>query len=352
MQPRYKTPESEVLGSSLSSDRIVSKECEALDEMNTSTAIQYPQSTEYSHTSLETLPTISVVVAFRKSEHCVIDCLRSIFAMDYPDDRLDVVVIDDNCDDSVSGEVRAEFPNVRLLRNRTPVGCDGSKQAGIDASKGVVIALTDADCTVHPLWGTAIVTNLANGADVVTGPVRHPRTLLRELIAVADFRDAQSERLGWVDAFPGCNFAVGRAELVDTRYDRSGDIRGGSDRLVSWEFHRYGRRIRYDPLMLVYHNPSVTFKSLLVRRMLYGRVALGMRKIDPTLPGGYISRLGPLAALPYIVFKFAKDAYMLLHMTSRSLIHPLHVPLLLPLLILFRLADAYGMITGPDKNCS
>lgn len=291
------------------------------------------------------LPTVSVVVAFRRSEHCVLECLRSIFEMDYPLVKLEVIAIDDALDDDIAGEIRKKFPLVRILRNTQSLGCDGAKQMGMDAATGDLIAFTDADCTVPVWWARSIAKNLMNGADIVTGPVRHDKDFVRELIAVSDFRDFQSDRLTWINSFPGCNFAVRSRDMNGVIYNRSGDIRGGSDRLLSWQLYTGGRRIRYDPTMSVRHAPAVSLSSLLERRMMYGRTAMGMRILDPTLPGGAIARMGPLSAPAYIVYKLGKDTFRLIRMACQRLINPWHAPLLLPLLILFRLMDAVGVLS-------
>ena len=291
-------------------------------------------------------PVLSVVVAFKRSERCVLHCLQSIFDMDYPVEKLEVIVVDDWRDDCLAELIRKQFPVARLLRNLSPVGCDGAKQAGVNAAIGDIIAFTDADCTVSPLWGRAIAGNLTNEADAVTGPVRHPRTFLRELIAVSDFGDFQGVSHGWVGAFPGCNFAVRGRELRRMPYNRSGDIRGGSDRLLSWHLHANGRRIRYDPAVVVHHAPAVDTASLVERRLMYGRAALAMRRLDPTLPGSVITRLGPLAPPAYVCYKVVRDTHRLLGMARRQDVCPWHVPLLLPALIFFRLVDALGVLSA------
>lgn len=286
------------------------------------------------------LPILSVIVPFRKSERCVLDCLRSLFDMDYPSERLEVIVVDDSHDDSTAEMVRTRFPAVRLLRNSTPLGADGSKQAGVEASTGDIVAYTDADCVVCPRWARVIAKNLSAGVEVVTGPVRHPKTFLRELVGVSDFQDFQSNVRRWVDNFTGCNFATSREVFRHTRYQMVPNARFGSDRLVSWHLHMTGLRILYDPAMEVYHSPAVNSAGLLERRLRYGRKALALRRIDPTLPGAVILRFGPLAAPAYICYKVTKDAYRLLQMTGHGFVSRWHAPLLFPALVLLRLMDA------------
>ena len=296
------------------------------------------------------LPVISVVVAFTRSEGCIINCLESIFGTDYPRGRLEVIVIDDSHDDALAELVQKRFPLVRLLRPSAPLGCDGAKQAGIDAATGDIIALTDADCTVCRSWARVMAKELNSGADAVTGPVRHPKTFLRELIGISDFQDFQMDTYAWTNNFPGCNFGASRELFAETRFRWNDSIRTGSDRLVSWYLYSAGRRICYDPAMVVYHEPQVDVANLLERRMRYGRTALSIRKLDPTLPGGALAKFILLASPAYVCYKVAKDVRCLADMTRRRLVNPLHVPLLFPALVLFRIFDAIGIATSSEKN--
>ena len=292
------------------------------------------------------LPAVSVIVPFKKSESCVLDCLQSIFEMNYPPEKLEVIAVDDSLDDDIANQVLERFPLTRLLRNPMPLGCDGSKQAGIDLAGGDIVALTDADCLVCSEWVRLAAKNLESGADAVAGPVRHPKTFLRELVGIADFQDYQGTYHVQTNAFAGCNFAARRKILCSYGYDRRTGMRFGSDRLASWQLHVRGHRIVYDPRMIVEHRPAIGIRSILERRLRYGRKAFALRVHDPTLPGAVIVRLGPMAGPAYVGYKSAKDLYSVLQAARHGIINPLHVLLLPPALVLFRILDAVGLVKG------
>lgn len=290
------------------------------------------------------LPLISIVVAFKESDGCVLDCIRSLLDMDYPPCRLEVIVVDDSGGAGIGREISLRFPSVRLIRNDQSIGCDASKQLGVDASTGDIVAMTDADCVVDRRWAGVIASRLADGADVVTGPVRHPRTFMRELIGIADFPDFQGHTVRRINAFPGCNFAARSHVLRAIGYRSTGSLHFGSDRLTSWRTHMRGYHIAYDPGMVIYHFPSVDIGSLVERRLRYGRKALLLRRLDPTLPGGVINQLGPLSALAYVCYKSPKDVCRLMNMAAHGIVNPWHVPLLIAPLIAFRMLDAVGIL--------
>jgi hypothetical protein len=71
------------------------------------------------------------------------------------------------------------------------------------------------------------------------------------------------------------------------------DVPHGHDRLWSSRLVRAGHRIRYDPGQRVLHAPR---GGLLRRRWSYARRFVAIRRIDPTLPGARLLRLGPFGA--------------------------------------------------------
>ena len=292
------------------------------------------------------LPTLSVIVPFRKGERCVMDCLESVLNTDYPFEKLDLVVVDDGHDDETVGMLRRRLPVVRIVRNDNSAGSDKAKQMGVQAATGEVLAITDADCTVEPQWAQAIAENLRNGADVVTGPVRHGTTFLRELIGIADFQDFQGLKHRSASSFLGGNVGARREVWESVTYRHGGDTSWGSDRLTSWRMYRMGLKIVYDPAMVIHHRPVVSLRGICERRMRYGRKALDLRKRDGSLPGGMIARLGPLAAPAYLCYRSAKDMLRLAEMTRDRVVNPWHIPALIPALLLFRLMDAAGVVSS------
>lgn len=285
------------------------------------------------------LPTVSVVVTF--TDQSVLDCLASLMKMAYPLEKLEIVAVDDSGDQRLALTVRRLFPLVRIVPNAHLKGSDGAKQTGMESSTGEIVAFTDSDCTVPVCWARIIAKNLSDEVAAVTGPVSHPKTLLREAIGILDFPDFQSLRQGWVNAFPGCNFAMRRNGF---RYQRHPEMSFGSDRLISWRMYMDGLKIRYDPGMEVCHFPTVNVPSLLERRIRYGKKAIYLRSMDPTLPGALVRKLGPAAAPAYLCYKSLKDVRSMLAMVGRRQVRLLHMPILLPILFLLRLLDTIGVV--------
>lgn len=103
----------------------------------------------------ESLPKVSLLVA-AKNEEAVIDRLvRALCQQNYPSDRLEVWIIDDDSSDQtpqVLAKLQQEFPQLHTVRR--PPGATGGKSGALNQifakTKGEIIAVFDADATVAP----------------------------------------------------------------------------------------------------------------------------------------------------------------------------------------------------------
>jgi len=132
---------------------------------------KFPQISE------ELLPTVSVVVAARNEENNIVACLDSLNKLIYPDDKLEIIIIDDASTDNTVQLIanfissKPAFKIIRLeeyssgnLRGKVRAMAEGIKQAS-----GEVILTTDADCTVNPLWVKTLASYYFDDVGVVNG---------------------------------------------------------------------------------------------------------------------------------------------------------------------------------------
>jgi glycosyltransferase involved in cell wall biosynthesis len=112
----------------------------------------------------EITPRVTVIVPAYNEEAVIARRLENLLALDYPRDRLEIVVSSDASDDGTDAiveDVAAREARVRLLRwNR------GGKLPGlnksVDATQGDVVAFTDANTTWAPDALTKLVRNFAD----------------------------------------------------------------------------------------------------------------------------------------------------------------------------------------------
>lgn len=100
------------------------------------------------------LPTVSVLIISRDRRALLTDALRSIDKLDYPREKLQVVVVEDTDDPSPPAGV------VYIAQPRDHKGRSFARNVSLQASTGEVLAFTDDDCVVDPWWLRELVTPL------------------------------------------------------------------------------------------------------------------------------------------------------------------------------------------------
>lgn len=98
---------------------------------------------------LEKIPFVSVIIPTRDSEQTVGRCLESITKLDYPKERLEVIVSDGLSSDQTRDIVKN--CDVKLIDNHEILQAAGRNRA-FKESKGDIIAFTDSDCVVEKDW--------------------------------------------------------------------------------------------------------------------------------------------------------------------------------------------------------
>lgn len=100
--------------------------------------------------------TITVLVPFRNEEKIIHHLTRSLGRVSYPEDKLEVIFIDDHSDDNSYNVVKSliyDRPNFKLIKlSEGKVGKKSAISQGVEAANGELIVTTDADCEVSVHW--------------------------------------------------------------------------------------------------------------------------------------------------------------------------------------------------------
>lgn len=113
------------------------------------------------------VPHISIVVPVYNAADDIDECLKSLCALDYPQERREIIVVDNNSNDGTRSIVEC-YP-VLCLEEKTP-GAGAARNKGIAAARSGIIAFTDADCIADRGWATEIEKAFEQGSvDAVIG---------------------------------------------------------------------------------------------------------------------------------------------------------------------------------------
>lgn len=96
------------------------------------------------------LPTVSIVfLVYNRREELRVSLEKMLIDGDYERSRIDVIVVDNASEDGASEMIRAEYPDVRLIRREQNNGVSGFNDGFAVADGDYVLALDD-DCYLPP----------------------------------------------------------------------------------------------------------------------------------------------------------------------------------------------------------
>lgn len=109
---------------------------------------------------LSNYPNISILVAARNEENNILHCLESLAQLDYPKDKIEILIGNDSSTDT-TGQIidnfvqsNPQFKCIHLTGNEFPQTKGKARVLAVlaQAAKGDVLLITDADILVNPQW--------------------------------------------------------------------------------------------------------------------------------------------------------------------------------------------------------
>jgi cellulose synthase/poly-beta-1,6-N-acetylglucosamine synthase-like glycosyltransferase len=183
---------------------------------------------------LGALPRISVLIAAYNEEDAIGKKIEQTLALDYPPDRLEILVLSDRSTDRTDQIVK-EFadPRVRLLRVPQRKGKTSAQNLGAEAATGEVLVFSDATTVYHPMALRYLACNFADPAvGAVSGRYQYfdpggksPTGL--GMIAFWNYENfikMMQSRIGTLTGCCGCIYAVRRSVYTPLRPEVISDL--------------------------------------------------------------------------------------------------------------------------------
>jgi mycofactocin glycosyltransferase len=95
-------------------------------------------------------PFVSVVVCTFNRGDRISQCLESLDRQTYPKDRYEVIVVDDGSTDNTAQMIQAQ--GARVIRHGNNRGVPSTRNTGLMAARGEIIAYIDDDAVANPRW--------------------------------------------------------------------------------------------------------------------------------------------------------------------------------------------------------
>ena len=108
-------------------------------------------------------PTVSFIIAAYNEERSIAKKLANTFALDYPADRLEILVVSDGSSDRTEDIVRAEGGDrVRLLALGSRNGKTIAQNRAVASATGEIVVFSDATTVYEPRCLPALVSNFSD----------------------------------------------------------------------------------------------------------------------------------------------------------------------------------------------
>jgi GT2 family glycosyltransferase/glycosyltransferase involved in cell wall biosynthesis len=111
------------------------------------------------------LPTISVIVVNLNGRFLLDDCLDSLTSQDYPQDRVEIILVDNGSTDDSVPFVRDTYPAVRIVEAGRNLGFAGGSNLGTRFAGGEYLAFINNDARADRRWLRALVDALGNASE-------------------------------------------------------------------------------------------------------------------------------------------------------------------------------------------
>ena len=122
----------------------------------------------------QNIPVVSLLIAMKNEEKYISDCLESLFAQDYPAEKLEVLILDGLSKDK-SREIVKQLIQGKIhykLINNPQVIQSSAWNLGIEKSSGQIISIVSAHSILSKNYvSKAVDTFFRTGADLVGGPM-------------------------------------------------------------------------------------------------------------------------------------------------------------------------------------
>ena len=116
------------------------------------------------------LPTVSVIIPAYNAQDNIAPLIESLLNQKYPNDLLEIIVVDNNSNDQTREIVR-RFP-VTLLEKTDIQSSYAARNEGIKNAAGDCLAFIDADCIATDFWvAEGINALISESADLAAGKV-------------------------------------------------------------------------------------------------------------------------------------------------------------------------------------
>jgi len=221
-------------------------------------------------------PDISIVIPVKDRAEELKRCLSSLASLNYPQEKLQIIVVDDGSSDA-SPQVAQQFGALVVPSGGTGRGPAAARNVGASLASGEILAFIDSDCTASREWLNELIPAFSNPAmAAVGGQVDGMCTdsavdRYESIMSSLSLGSRERTGSGGTDTFylPSCNLLVRRTAFRNAGGFKD-EMHVGEDVDLTWRLRDKGWTISYLPSGNVLHEHRSSIRSFMSRRFDYG----------------------------------------------------------------------------------
>lgn len=251
------------------------------------------------------LPSVAVIIPAHNEERFITSTIASICAQNYPREKVEIIVVDNNSSDDTS--LLAEKAGAKaVVCSSNRVGA--VRNFGVALSQSELLCFIDGDCEAGPLWLRAAADKLM---DPKIGAVGGSCLLPQKTTWVERAFVGPNGRLnGEVACLAGSSFIIRRADFEAIgRFSET--LSAGEDDELSARVRSAGLKVIALPDCAVIHNGYPTSLNGIFRKQLWharNQLEAAESWLDPTLVITHLFLLSVCGALVTTIFPLFHSA--------------------------------------------
>ena len=235
----------------------------------------------------EECPIVSIMVPAHNEGKVIYKTVRSLLLLNYPNDKYEIIVINDNSSDNTYDEllkVKEEFKaeNLKILNTDKITGGKGKSNAlnlGYELSKGEYIAIYDADNTTEKNALRYLITTILSN-DKLGAVIGKFRTRNRDRNLLTKFINIETLSFQWMSqagrwqllnlcTIPGTNFVIRKSVLEELGGWDTKAI--SEDTEISFRLYKLGYKIAFMPKAVTWEQEPETIKVWFKQRTRWAK---------------------------------------------------------------------------------
>ncbi len=224
-----------------------------------------------------------ILVNFHGADDTIV-CLKAFDDVDWPADKLELIVVDNDSGDGQAERIAQACPTARVIESGGNLGFAGGCNLGVDHAEGQYVAFLNNDARPGRRWIAAAVETMESDPTIraVASKVLDWDGKLVDYVdgSLAWFgmgykREAERPDDGSYEVGRDVLFGTGAAFFIVAEDYR--EVGGFDERFfmfyedvdLGWRLNLLGRRVRYVPESVAYHKHHVTMRTFGAYRETY-----------------------------------------------------------------------------------